>query len=292
MTFRAQLVAVAGAVALLAVGTSTTASSAPDVTPPTLNAPVKASFTVGGQLSAGTHPDCYSDPNEVWAYLPATFKWTGSDASGYVRYSLVQNTGAVGPEDVFTNSTQTSYSGGYSDNSSQDCGGGNWTVYQWDLSASDAAGNTTTKQVYGGRMRLTQDNSLADHDNYAPAAVVSYAGSWQLASCACWSQQGVHKTTAAGASATIGFNDSGPFTTTAPTYPMHVGLIMHTGPDRGKFKVYVAGVLKATVDTYAASSKPRVMVWQTSLAQKSTIKVVNVGTAGRARIDLDAVVTN
>jgi hypothetical protein len=73
---------------------------------------------------------------------------------------------------------------------------------------------------------------------------------------------------------------------------MHVGLIMHTGPDRGKVKVYVNGTLQATVDTYATTSRPRVMVWQTIAAAGSTVKIVNAATPGRTRIDLDAIVTN
>jgi hypothetical protein len=264
--------------------------AAPDTTPPTLNAPIKASFTVGGQLTLGYHPDCSSDPDEVWADLPATFKWRGTDNAGAVRYTLEQNTGVNGQEEVFTGSTQTTYHTS-SDNSSQACGGGNHTVYEWNLTATDTAGNSTTKNVYGGRMRLTQDHNLVDHDDYAPAAIISYAGTWQLASCQCWSQGGVHKIQAKGASAQIRFDDTEGFG--HPQYPMHVGLIMHTGPDRGKFQVYLNGVLKGTVDTFARVSKPRVMVWQISVPEEgSVIKIVNQATAGRPRIDLDAVVTN
>jgi hypothetical protein len=166
-------------------------------------------------------------------------------------------------------------------------------VYEWNLTASDAAGNSTTKNIYGGRMRLTQNNNLADQSHYAPRAIISYTGSWQLASCKCWSQGGTHKTQALGAAAEIRFDDNEGYATLAPTYPMHVGLVMHKGPDRGKFKVYVNGVLKGTIDTYAAVSKPRVVVWQVALPQRgSVVKIVNQATAGRSRIDLDAVITN
>jgi hypothetical protein len=60
--------------------------------------------------------------------------------------------------------------------------------------------------------------------------------------------------------------------------------------------VYVDGVLKGTVDTYAATSQPRMVVWQTAVggvgASNPTIKIVNLATPGRPRIDLDAVLTN
>jgi hypothetical protein len=67
---------------------------------------------------------------------------------------------------------------------------------------------------------------------------------------------------------------------------------MHTGPDRGKVKVYLNGALRKTVDTYAATSRPRVMVWQASVNQGDVVKIVNAATPGRSRIDLDAVVVN
>jgi hypothetical protein len=281
-------VALAGS-ALLGLLTAIPVSAAVDTTPPVLSAPVKASFTVGGQLSADYQPDCYSEP-EVWAWLPVNFKWRGSDNSGSVRYTLEQTDGNSGTYEVLTNTTQTSYTS-ISANDDQSCGGGNTTYFQWDLVARDPAGNETSKVIYGGQMRLTQDSNVVDQTGYAPAARINYSGSWALANCRCWSGGQTHKSTAAGAAATIrldnnyvGFRD--------PTYPAHVGLIMHTGPDRGKVKVYVNGVLKKTVDTFAATSRPRVMVWQASVNQGDVVKIVNAATPGRSRIDLDAVVVN
>jgi hypothetical protein len=286
---RAQVATIVSALAVVAL-TAPDASSRADTTPPVLKSPVKASFVVGGQLGIGYHPDCSSDPHEIWTTLPAKFAWTGSDNSGSVRYSLDQSTGYDGRTEIFTNSTRTSYRHA-SDNSSQACGGGNGTVYEWELTASDPAGNRTTNNVYGGQMRLTQDTGTADSDGYAPKAFIAYAGAWHQSLCACWSDGGTHRTAAAGASARITFEHKPDGLHV--TYPMHVGLIMHTGPDRGEVKVYVGGVLKATVDTFAATSRPRVMVWQTSIAEAGTpVRIVNVATPGRARIDLDAVVTN
>jgi hypothetical protein len=53
--------------------------------------------------------------------------------------------------------------------------------------------------------------------------------------------------------------------------------------------VYVAGVLKATVDLRATSAHTRQVVWSivytTSATRTVTIKVL--GTAGRPRVDVD-----
>ena len=275
------------------------AQSAADTTPPTLNAPLKSSFTVGQQIPVGDVPVC--GEGESWDLrmgVAENFKWTGSDASGYVRYDLKQSTGVAGTEDVFVGSSQRSHAG-VGENTDSWCGGGNYSVYEWTLTAKDAAGNATTRKVYGGRISLTQDNGLTDLAGYATTPQVAYSGTWGTSSCVCWSQGGVHRTTAAGAAATITVDlphTYGGFPVAAQDYKTHVGLVMHKGPGRGKFQVYVDGVLKATVDTYAATNQPRTVVWQGAVggtgASSPTIKIVNLATPGRPRIDLDAVLTN
>lgn len=58
----------------------------------------------------------------------------------------------------------------------------------------------------------------------------------------------------------------------------------------GAFKVYVDGVLKATIDTYASTTKPRQALYTGGVFSKissHTIKIVTVGTAGRSRVDID-----
>jgi hypothetical protein len=61
-------------------------------------------------------------------------------------------------------------------------------------------------------------------------------------------------------------------------------------PSCGSFKVYVDGVLKATVSSYATTTKVRQVLW-TSTAFTSVkshrIQVVVSGTAGHPRVDLD-----
>ena len=86
---------------------------------------------------------------------------------------------------------------------------------------------------------------------------IAKAGAWSAANCACWFNGAARKTTARGASATIRVDLTG---TGDDELVTHLGLVMNRGPDRGKFKVNVDGVLKGTVETYAAKSTPRVVV--------------------------------
>jgi hypothetical protein len=70
-----------------------------------------------------------------------------------------------------------------------------------------------------------------------------------------------------------------------------LALVMSTGPTRGSFRVYVDGVYKRTVSTYAsATAHHRIVysVWWPEYGQHS-IKLVVAGTAGHPRIDLDGV---
>jgi hypothetical protein len=62
------------------------------------------------------------------------------------------------------------------------------------------------------------------------------------------------------------------------------------GPTRGIARIYVDGALAATVDLGAPATTYRSVVWAQTWAKSATrkLKVVVVGTPGRARIDIDA----
>jgi hypothetical protein len=275
----------------------TPAESAPDTTPPVLTVPYKSSFTVGQQLPVGVHPDCYEtgQPWTDWVWVPEDFSWSATDNSGGpIRYDMFRADNATGGGDVFLNSAQTSYTTDTGTNADQSCGGGDWSAAYWDLTARDTAGNVTVKTILGGQIEVTQDSNLNDGQNNAVVPVLTYAGLWQLANCTCWSAGGVHKTTAKNASVSIqialpfGWNPAWP----EANNRTHVGLVMHKGVGRGKFQVWVNGVLRSTVDTYAKTDQPRMVVYQTAVTGTTTIKLVNLATAGRPRIDVDAVLTN
>jgi len=64
------------------------------------------------------------------------------------------------------------------------------------------------------------------------------------------------------------------------------------GPDRGKAAVYIDGSRVATVDLYAKTTKFRRIVFRRSWpdAAAHRLEIVLLGTAGRPRVDIDAVV--
>ena len=99
--------------------------------------------------------------------------------------------------------------------------------------------------------------------------------------CTCASGGRQAYTTTAGATATV---------TTSPGVA-HIGLVMAKGPVRGRADILVDGVKVRTIDTFAATNSNRIIVWTRNLASGThVIKVKNRATAGRPRIDFDAVV--
>lgn len=69
-------------------------------------------------------------------------------------------------------------------------------------------------------------------------------------------------------------------------------LVMPRGPTRGQARVYLDGSLIATISLYRSSSLARQVVLSRAWAVEATrtVRVVVVGTTGRPRIDLDAIV--
>jgi hypothetical protein len=267
----------------LTIGTAGPARSAGDTTPPVLTTPIKAPFVVGSTITADSN--CFGD-DEVKVLAHESFSWSATDAGGPIRYSVVENTRGEGSSEVVPPGSRTSFATAAATNWTNDCGGGSWHITGWDVTATDAAGNSTTKTVGGGLIGLSQDTNFVDSPYAAPAVRFSYAGAWSTSSCACWSHGDTHKTSTQGSAAVA--------TVTVPAGgTSQLGLVMAKGPDRGRFRVYTDGVLRGTVDTYAATPQSRVVVWRTAFgAGTHQVKIVNVGTAGRPRIDIDAVLTN
>ena len=264
------------------------ALTAADTTPPVLTAPVKAAFLVGSTIDVGSIPDC-APQDEPWNLdvgATMSLRWSATDAGGGVRYDVFAENAATGGDDVLVNSTATSLLS-FGVTNDQSCGGGNFSITQWVITARDRAGNEAVKAVRGERIRITQEDGRANTTSaYAVSPTVAYTGTWTRSACACWSAGAVRKTTAKGASVTM-------------TVPVAVGNVVRLGlvtskaPNRGRFTVYVDGALHSTVDTYAATAQNRVIVWEKALGKGThTVEVVNEATAGRPRIDLDAVLTN
>jgi hypothetical protein len=115
---------------------------------------------------------------------------------------------------------------------------------------------------------------------------ITYSGTWSVSHCACASGGTTRWTTAKNASVT--------FRTQAPQdgSGVDVALIMAKASNRGSAAVYVDGVKKATVNTYAPSPVNGKITYQILLPglASHTVKIVNLATAGHPRIDLDATI--
>ncbi|HSS68137.1 MAG TPA: hypothetical protein VLK34_06260, partial [Nocardioidaceae bacterium] len=100
------------------------------------------------------------------------------------------------------------------------------------------------------------------------------------------------KTTQSGACATLHIDNLPYWDDPYGHVDYGLGLVMAKAPDRGKAAIFVDGVRVATVDTHAASKVNRTVVWRQTMAGNTghTVKVVNLATAGRTRIDIDAFV--
>jgi hypothetical protein len=267
--------------AFVAITTAAVALTAPspvhaatDTTPPSLSLPSSADFVVGSVIGL-TSPDA-EGPVGATVGISMRARWSASDASGICGYST-QPAYAGAPGDWSPWSSATSLTQTTTDYDDQ-YGGGGSKLLGYTVRARDCAGNTTDKYV-GLRPVVAQEDGATFY--YGDViGIPAYTGQWAVSSCACWSGGGTtRKTTQVGASVTFTGG------------PNRTALVMAKGPDRGSAKVYVNGVLRATVSTYSATKVNRAVVWNgaTSLG---TVKVVNAGTAGHPRIDLDAVLVD
>jgi hypothetical protein len=108
----------------------------------------------------------------------------------------------------------------------------------------------------------------------------TYTGTWHSEALANAWGGSVHYSTTAGATAVGSGGRSIEWVTT-------------TGPTHGSAKVYIDGVDVATVSTYSPTVQYRRAVFHyegPSIGGAGTIKIVNLGTPGHPRVDVDAIV--
>ncbi len=198
--------------------------------------------------------------------IPVTIRWSGSDTggSGIAHFELSKSldegsTWAVVTASTAASSTRMTVSSSGS--------------ILFRVRAVDVAGNigdwVTTAAI---TPRLTQDASSA----------VVYKGKWTRQRDSRFSARSVRFASAAKASAT-----------TTTTNAKSIALVTTTARNRGYVRVYVNGVLQGRYNLKSASTRYRVVVWQTAWtnAAPRTIKLVVEGTFGRPRVDLDAIAT-
>ncbi len=192
--------------------------------------------------------------------LLVTVSWTGTDTgSGIASYDVARSYDGGAYATIASATTATSI---------------NWTMtpghnYRFQVRARDKAGNlsawVTTSTWYPV---LTQDSS----------ASLVYAGAWTASSNAANSGASVKGSSTTGDSVSYTFSGRA------------VSWVTTLGATAGEVQVWVDGVLASTVDTSAATTAYRQVVfgksWSTYASH--TIKLVVVGTADRPAVNLDA----
>jgi len=194
--------------------------------------------------------------------VPVSVTWAGSDGSigsGIATYDVARSVDGAAFTTFATGLTSPSFSTTESSGHS----------YRFEVRARDRAGNVGSWVAGATRSAtLLQQTSASVH----------YGGSWSSTiSSSSYSGGSVRYSTTAGASASLTTSARG------------LAFVTTRGPTRGAVKVYVDGVLKATVDLHSTTTQYRYVAYAIGFASLGThtIKIVVVGTAGRPRVDLD-----
>ena len=242
------------------------AQAAIDSAGPSLSVPARSSYVIG-QV---TDDPIFAD-GALWfadrgAYRQ--FTWKASDPSGICRYTVDEWHNVDGwyeeVERYSTHATTGTFSYKNDDYENSD------DIGQVRVNAYDCAGNVTSVTRPTDYIKIERD--------YGPTVPAK----WARTSCACAIGDSMLRTFTKNASLDTVVNGLG--------RKDHVALVMAKGPGRGKAAIYFDGKLATTVDTYAKANTNRVVVWDKELAGAGnhTVKVVNLATSGRPRIDVDA----
>ena len=186
-------------------------------------------------------------------------QWSpSSDSSGIARYEVAQSTDGGAFVQIASKQspllTDRFVSFGH--------------TYRFRVRAVDNAWNTGTWAT-GPTTRISAVSQSS--------TAVKYAGSWTTVSSSAYWGGTSRASSKAGSTATY------TFTGRAISW---VGLKSKT---RGKARIYINGVLKATVDLYSSTTLSKYLIWQAtySTSAKRTITIKVLGTAGRPRVDVD-----
>ncbi len=189
---------------------------------------------------------------------PVRLTWHGADErSGIARYEVARSFdgGAWSVPSITTSASRTpTLAPGH--------------TYRFRVRAVDRAGNVGSWQ-YGAAFSLSAVSQAS--------GAVRYTGAWSSSTSSTWWGGTARSSSTAGASATCTFTGRS------------IAWVGLEAANRGKARVYVNGVLKATVDLYSATTLKQRIVWSanysTSATRTITIKVL--GTSGSARVDID-----
>jgi hypothetical protein len=194
--------------------------------------------------------------------LPVLLSWSGTDGSGsgIVSYDLAKSINGGAWQIMATGLDGTSRTVALTAGKS----------YRFRIRAHDAAGNVGAWAT-GPTLRPTLVQNTAGS--------LSWRGTWHTTSSSIFSGGSVRFSKASGASVSYAFSGSS------------VALVTTTASTRGQVKVYLDGTYVTTVDLASPAYLSRTVAWSQTWSSRAThtLKLVVVGTAGRPRIDLDAV---
>jgi hypothetical protein len=167
--------------------------------------------------------------------------------------------------------------------------GGSWaTVTLASATATSINQSLTKNSTYRFRLRATDKSGKISGYFYGPtfrvlvtdqtSSAVTWSGNWPTATSTSFLGGSARYATGAGAWSSYTFTG------------WSVGWVAYKGPTRGSAQVYIDGVLRSTVSLYASTTtaRPVVFVYNAATSGTHTIKIVVLGTAGHARIDVDA----
>lgn len=195
------------------------------------------------------------------APLPAAISWTASDpgGAGVRTYEVTRSIDGGAFETLATGVTARSLPVSVTPGH----------TYRFAVRAIDNAGNVGA-WVAGSTFR-----AYLPQDTYTS---LGWSGAWATAADATASGGSTRSATTAGARVSYTFTGRA------------IGWVTTFGPTRGLAKVYIDGVLVATVDCVAATAIPRRVAFGKAWSSSGThtIRVVVVGTSHRPRVDVDA----
>jgi hypothetical protein len=246
------------------------------VAPPAIEASV--GFVVGSVVDQDWEPGIPWGAGYALGYLDAA---VDDLEEGTAKGWSVEKEIAGGPPTVIASGTTSSASLTLpipSTDYEDDFGGGSLQVTNWTVKASNDGGKASYSVPAG--MDITQEDGTNARGT-AAVGTVTTKGKWRTASCNCY----LAGTTQRNAK----LKNWMEFTTTVVD-GQRIAVVMPMFPKAGVARFKLDGVMQADVDTYAATRRNRVIMWETPVlaAGTHTIRIVNMATTGRPRIDVDA----
>lgn len=256
-----------------AIGDGVEAAASPDTRPPMLWIVKSPAFLDNTTVNGVGYS---SDPVTYYTSMPVELQWGAKDGSGICGYSLYSIPTGAAPFALFENEMRTSFQVSANEYNG-DFGGGSQLTDGWKVEAIDCAGNRSQSIMIANRPASVQDDGSSP---ITAPGTVAFDGAWAVDECDCWSAGTTKQTSEAGATSTY---------TATFVKGEHIAVVMPVGPDRGRAQILVDGVGRSRIDTYSPVPGFRQVAWETWMSEgEHTITVVNLGTPGRERIDIDA----